>query len=84
MFDYFRNYSSNARHVCCEDSPTKVCIHDHCQSDDLDLHSRSQVHLKLSQFLICNISNYILQTFIWLDHLLVCLHDMKMISLCET
>ena len=22
MFDYFRNYSSNAHHVYCEDSPT--------------------------------------------------------------
>ena len=43
MFPYLRNYSSNAHQVCCEDSPT---MYDHCQSDDLGLHSRSQVHLK--------------------------------------
>ena len=49
MFDYFRNCSSNAHQVCCEDSPTKG-LYDHCQSDDLDLHSRSQVHLKLDYF----------------------------------
>ena len=24
MFDYFRNYSSNAHRICCEDRPTKV------------------------------------------------------------
>ena len=51
MFDYFKNYSSNADHqVCCEDGPTK-CLYDHCQSDNLDLHSRSLVHLKLDYFL---------------------------------
>ena len=38
---------------CCEDSPTKG-LYGHCQSDDLDLHSRSQMHLKL-YFLSCNI-----------------------------
>ena len=32
--------------VCCEDSLVKG-LDDHCQSDDLDLHSRSEVHLKL-------------------------------------
>ena len=42
MFNYFRNYSSNAHHACCEDSPTKG-IFDNYQSDDLDLRSRSQV-----------------------------------------
>ena len=32
----FINYSSNAYHVCCEDSPTKgIC--EHRQSGDLDL-----------------------------------------------
>ena len=25
----------------------KIYIYDHCQSDDLDLHSRSQLHLRL-------------------------------------
>ena len=49
MFDYFRNYSSNADHVGCEDSPTKGLVYnDHCQSDDLELHSRSHVRLKLT------------------------------------
>ena len=28
MFDYFRNYSSNANQVCCDDSPTKG-LYDH-------------------------------------------------------
>ena len=57
MFDYI-NYASNAHHVCCEDSPSKgLC--DHCQSDDPDLHSRSQVRLKLDYFLTCNISDNI-------------------------
>ena len=41
MFHYFRNYSSNAHQLCCKDSPTKG-LHDHYQSDDLDLHLRSQ------------------------------------------
>ena len=56
MFNYFRNYSSNAHQVCCEDNLTKG-LYDHCQSDDLDLHSRSQVRLKLDYFLACNISD---------------------------
>ena len=50
MFDYFRNYSSNAHQVCCEDSPDKG-LYDHCQSDDLDHQSRSQVRLKRDFFL---------------------------------
>ena len=54
MFNPFTNISSNAHHVCCEYSPTKG-LHDHCQSDDLDLHSRSQVHLKLDYLLTYNI-----------------------------
>ena len=49
MFDYFRNYSSNAHHICCKDSPTKG-LYDHCQSVDLDLHSRSELHPKLDYF----------------------------------
>ena len=66
MFDYFRNYSSNAHQVCCEDSPTKG-LYDHCQSDDLDLHSRSQVHLKLDYFLTCSILDSILDIQTWHD-----------------
>ena len=63
MFDYFRNYLTirnygNAHQVCCEESLTKG-IYDHCQSDDLDLHSRPQVHLKLDYSLTCNISDNI-------------------------
>ena len=58
MFDDFRNYSSNAHQVCDEDSPTKG-LYDHCQSDELDLHSRSQVRLELDYFLTCNISDNI-------------------------
>ena len=46
MFDYFRNYSSNPHHVRCEDNPTKSLC-DHCQSNDLYLHSRLQVCFQL-------------------------------------
>ena len=46
MFDY----SSNDHYVSLEDSPTKA-LYDHCQSNDLDLNSRSQVRLKLDYFL---------------------------------
>ena len=58
MCDYFRNYSINGHHVCCEYRPTKA-LYDHCQSDDLHLQSRSQVRLKLVYFLTCNISDNI-------------------------
>ena len=50
MFDYFRNYSSNAHKVAVKIVRLKVYLYDRCQSDDLDLHSRSQVHLKLDYF----------------------------------
>ena len=33
---------------------------DQCQSDDLDIYSSSQVHLKLDYFLTCNISDNML------------------------
>ena len=56
MFDRFENYSSNDRHVCSEDGPTKG-LYDHCRSDDLDLHSRLQVRFKRDYFLTCNISD---------------------------
>ena len=42
-----------------EDSPTKG-LHDNCQSDDLDLQSRSQVRLQLDYFLTCNISDNVI------------------------
>ena len=37
----------------------KVCNYDHCQSDDLDLHTRSQVRLKRDYVLTCNVSDNI-------------------------
>ena len=58
MFDYFRNYASNAPQVCCEDSATKG-LYDHFQSGDLDLRSRSQVRLKHDYFLASSISGNI-------------------------
>ena len=58
IIDYFRNYSSNAHQVCCVDNPTKH-LYDHCESDDRDLRSRSQVRLKRDYFLTCNISDNI-------------------------
>ena len=50
MFDYFRNFSSNAHahQVCFEDSPTEG-QYNLCQSDDSDLHSRSQLRLKFDK-----------------------------------
>ena len=60
MFDFFfRNFSSN--HVSCEDNPTKV-LYDHCRYDDLGLHSRSQMRLKLDYFSTCKISDSIWAT----------------------
>ena len=56
------NNDNNAHQVCCEDSPTKgiyIYIYAHCQSDDLDLHLRSQVRLKFDYVLTCNISDNI-------------------------
>ena len=44
--------------ACCEDTPTKV-LYDGCHSVDLDLHTRSQMRLKLDYFLTCNIANNI-------------------------
>ena len=53
MFDYFSNCSSNPHQVCCEDSPTNGLIFS--QSDDLGLHSRSWLCLKvkLDKYLTC-------------------------------
>ena len=36
----------------------KIVQFDYCQSDDLDLHSRSQDCLKLDYFLTCSISDF--------------------------
>ena len=51
--------------------------YDHCQSNDLDLHLRSQVHIKLYYFLSCNISDNAI-TFklgmtvdLWMPYMLV-------------
>ena len=65
-------------HVFCEDSPVKG-PHDRCHSDDLDLHSRSQVHLKCDYFLTCNISDNIsaitfklgMTVDVWMPHMLM-------------
>ena len=54
MFDDFRNFLSNAHQVCCEDSPNKG-LYNLCQSDDLDLHSRSQLCLILDTCLTCSL-----------------------------
>ena len=62
MFDYYRS-SRNAHQVCCEDSLTKGLYYNLCQSDDLDLHFRSQLRLKLDFCLICRliaISQYLI------------------------
>ena len=51
MFDYFRNYSNNAHHVCCEDGLTKGLYEMTIASpmtllklilSDIDLDARSQ------------------------------------------
>ena len=56
MFDYFRNHSSNAHQLYCEDSSTKG-LYDHCQSNDLDLQGHKCV--KLDYLITCNISDNI-------------------------
>ena len=58
-----------AHQVYCEDSPTKGLYYDHCQSDDLDLHSSSQVRLKRLLFKLQYLRQYLsyyIQT--WHDH----------------
>ena len=55
---YLKNNSSYDHQPCCENSPTKG-RYDHFQSGDLDLHSRSQVRLRLDYFLTWNISDNI-------------------------
>ena len=59
---FFRNDSSNSHQLCCEDSPTKG-LYDHCQSGDLDLHSRSQVHLKFNLRYLRQYFSYCIQTW---------------------
>ena len=78
MIYYFRNCSPDAHQYCFEDNPTKG-LYDHCQSDNLDLHSRSQVGLKLDYFLTCNISGNIkavafkldMTVDLWMPYMLV-------------
>ena len=61
MFGYFINCSNSPHQVFCEDSPTKGLYVIFFQSDDLALHSRSQLHLKLDKIMCYNsyISNNI-------------------------
>ena len=86
MFDYFWTYSSNTHHVCCEDSPIHG-LYDHCQSDDLDLHSRSHVRLKLDYFFylqyLRQYFSYCIQT--WHDgRLMHCLElDLHFENVCK-
>ena len=49
---HFRNCSSNAHQIRCEDSPTKGIF---CQSSDLALHSLSQLRLELDNVVTCGI-----------------------------
>ena len=51
-----KTIEKTAHQVCCEDIPAKD-LYDNCQSDDPDLHSRSQVRLKPDYFLTGNISD---------------------------
>ena len=57
MFDYFRNCSSNAIKFAVHIVRLKV-YKIFFQSDDLALHSRSQLRLKLDQCLTCTIIVY--------------------------
>ena len=50
MFDYFRKFSSNAHHVCREDSPTKGLYNLFLESDHFHLQSRSQSRLKFDKY----------------------------------
>ena len=55
MFDNFRNFSGNVHQVCS--STTGLCIIIFAQSDDIALHSRSQLRLKLDTFYLYYNSN---------------------------
>ena len=54
VFDYFKKVPSNAHQVYCEGSLTSG-LYNRCQSNDLDLHSRSQLRLKFDTLLICSL-----------------------------
>ena len=55
MFDYIsETVQANAHRVCCEDSQDNDLCNP-CQIDDLDLYSKSQLHLKLYNVLICSL-----------------------------
>ena len=47
MFDYFRTIQAMPMKFAVKIVRLKVYNYDYCQSDDLDLHSRSQKRLKL-------------------------------------
>ena len=58
MFGYFRNYWSNAHHVFCKDSPTKG-LYEHCQPNDLDLHSSHKCISNLTTFNLQYLAQYL-------------------------
>ena len=49
-FDYFRHFSNNVHRACCRDSTAKVLSNLQSQSDDLALHPRSKLRLRLAKF----------------------------------
>ena len=67
MFDYFRNYSSNAHHVCCEESPTKGLYMTIASPMTLTF-TQGQKRVKLDYFLTCNISDNMLSCCIQTWH----------------
>ena len=71
---YFRHCLINAHHVCCEDIGLKICII-FSQSDDLDLHSRSQLYLKLTKVLLVGLlyKKYLRQAMAFTFGTTVCL-----------
>ena len=74
MFDYFRNCSSNAHRVCCEDSPTKG-HYDHCQPwSSFTVTSASQTWLFCNWQYLWHYLNYCIQT--WHDGRLM--HDLAL------
>ena len=58
MFEYFRNRSSNAHEVCCEDSLTKSVYMTIASLMTLTF-TQGHICLKLDYFLTCNISDNI-------------------------
>ena len=56
MFDYSGTIEAMPMKFAVKTVRLKVYM---AMSDDLDLHSRSHVHLKLNYFLTCNVSDNI-------------------------